>query len=63
MPYTRYPERRSDSGFGFWLSSDSDSERAGALQRQLVCAQHGRDENGVQFLCRKSRYENEETTL
>jgi hypothetical protein len=29
----------------------------------LVCAQHGRDVNGVQVPCRKTRHENEETTI
>jgi hypothetical protein len=35
---------------------------AGCISR-LVCAQHGRDVNGVQVPCRKTRHENEETTI
>jgi len=32
-------------------------------EQRLVCAQYGHDVNGVEVPCRKTRHENEETTI
>jgi hypothetical protein len=56
-------ERRPQHNKSMKTPKKSNKKRGAVDQPRLVCAQHGRDVNGVQVPCRKTRHENEETTI
>ncbi len=62
---TRVPDAKVSDGSQPPMTLDlSLSESAGSRSLdRLVCAQHGHGVNGVQVPCRKTRHENEETTI